>query len=915
MVLRGIDLHSIRALDDKSTSWKRSPLASNTFWSRLARYGPFWQGFLFSDPFICEDATDEHWIPRRALGKGSFGHVGLWELKRAEDGEVLDRMAIKQRLMSDDLADYDGPWRRHLAYEAVVQSQLCSMASSENITRLRKYKYFGSADATSATVRLYMEYAKHGTLEDLLDRYRAWDMHFSELFLWHTFLGLARAIDLMRQCPRDWQSTAVNTLADDHTNDRSVKDFVVHMDFKTANVALGKRKRFEFDIDRHGEDGADDSDSSLSGWDDQPESDEDGDGEDRLSSEEPLLGSEGELLGSGGGPPGSDGERGIGDELPLSSRWRGGVQQQQAQPLLQNETVYADASKKVRRDVDCQQQRSQHQANEKRYQQHHGSFSDVDGDDEFQGDEIVEDLEDILGLRDDDEQCFLDCDNEISADGAMEPITSMHSHYNRVVQQADVEQAPTDERECDISSAPDSAGSASARSTSLRSRSLDSLPEDRPQDFETSEEEEEHPDRFPRYPTIKIIDFGSSRRTGPDDNENPAQFDDWVGTPFWRSPEQRRWGNSVNPSPLNPPPPLNPPAHRYQSAHFQVDEKANVWNVGKIMHDMMTLSRASDVDKKLDSMVVSNTVWQQTYRQLVGSPRDRHTLRHFTERLATTKRDEYTPALRRLVWRCIRPCRSFRPSSSRLVDLVKAGLKSYIKQVGEQRRLRGRRFRRAQDLNQVHLSVDDFNKIKRRGEASRQVDPDDGSDVDEWLQLIDRPYADFDEPMPAPPKNKWRRFYTEYPLAKHGKQPDVQGQNWGHAGHKILFNKDRKKKRVMSWDAQSQPDPAFRNKLNLMRMGLRGLADNRPMALLEYVLNHEKGDEDAATGVVRWLYGNNRNPGWRWLQDEIIKARADVVKKRSPRRTKKECLYFVANAGQSVERVDQAVGDLTTVFG
>ena len=811
MVLRGIDLHSIRAPDDKSISWQRPPLASNTFWSRLARYGPFWQEFLFSDPFICEDATDEHWIPRRALGKGSFGHVGLWELKRAEDGAVLDRMAIKQRLMSDDLADYDGPWRRHLACEAVVQSQLCSMPSSENITRLRKCKYFGSADATCATVRLYMEYAKHGTLEDLLDRYRAWDMHFSELFLWHTFLGLARAIDLMRHCPRDWQPTTNNTPANDHKDHRSNIDFVVHMDFKTANVALGKRKRFEFEIDRHGEDGVDETDSSLSDWEDQPKSDEDQDDEDQFGSEGELLGSEGELLSSEGEPPRSDIGLGIEDEIPLPSH-DGGRQQQQVHLLSQEGTEDASENEEVRRDVNQQ--------------------------------------------------------------------------------------------EPGISAVGDTLGSASTLSTSVRTRSLDSVPEDRPQDFETSDEEDAHPDRFPRYPTIKIIDFGSSHRTGPNDNENPAQFDEWVGTDFWRSPEQRRWGNRVN-----------PPPHHYQSAHFQIDEKANVWSIGKIMYDMMTLSRASDVDEKLNNMVVSNAVWQQTYRQLVGPPANRHTMRHFIESLATNKRDEYTSGLRKLIWRCIRPCRSFRPSSSRLVELVEAGLKSYLQQIGRQRRLRGGRLRRAQDLNQVHLSVDEFNKIKRRGEASRHVDPDDASDVDEWLQLIDRPCADFDEPVPAPPKDKWRSFYTGYPPAKHGQQPDVQGQNWGNAGHTIIFNKGRKKKRVVSWDALSQPDPVLRRRLTLMRIGLQGVADNRPMALLEYILNHEKGDEDAATEVVRWLYGNNRNPGWRWLRDEAIKNGADLVKKRCPKRTKKECLYFVANAGQGVDRVDQAVGDLTTIFG
>ena len=413
-------------------------------------------------------------------------------------------------------------------------------------------------------------------------------------------------------------------------------------------------------------------------------------------------------------------------------------------------------------------------------------------------------------------------------------------------------------------------------------------------------------------------DFGVSHRTGPVDAGNPDDLDG-VGTEGWQATESRKWGQLEN-----------PPPHRYQG-NFKLDEKVNVYSIGKIMHDLMTLSRWADVDGRLDSLLTpapapnqappqaawqalnqAPNVWQQTYHRPVGPPGNQQPLRHFTEELTTNQREEYTPALRNLIYRCIRPCRSYRPSSARLVELIESGLKKYLHQLGEGR---ARRRRRTQDRHQVHLTVEEFNQIKRRGEANRQVDTQNDNDMDEWGNLLDKPCADFDEPLPNPPKDKWRQFYDEWPPEKDYKKADVQGQNWKAAGHKVTFSKGRRKKRVVSWDPNSQPEVAFRNKLDTMRGALQGLASNKPIGLLEYVLNHEKGDADAAVDVLRWMSGRLRNPGWSWLEDQTIQRRAEEVKKKCPRRTKSESLYFVANAGQGVEVVEMACRELVAIFG
>jgi serine/threonine protein kinase len=637
---------------------------------------------------------------------------------------TFDNMVIKQRFLDQAPEQYNGAWRRDLAIEAVIQSQLSSMESSENINSLRKYKYYPSQEPEFGTARLYMEYAKWGNLEVLLDRYRAWDKYLPELFLWHTFIGLARAIDLMRRCPTQWQPTTLDDVEaaevdDELTDEIKQRDFILHGDLKTANVVLGKRTRFEF-------------------------------------------------------------------ECP---------------------SVYTIPNEEE-------------------------SETDVSAGDES---------------------------------------TSSAS-----------EEEETERR----------GGLGQFR---RRTSSATSLPED----YQTDNEEEDHPANLPKYPTIQLIDFGYSRRTRRGDPKNPWEVRE-VGTLLWNSPEQNLMGHYEN-----------PPLHRYHSRNYLINEKQNVWGVGLIMHDLMTLARPGDV---CDFMGDMDGDWQRTYLRPVGPRGHREPLRHFSETFRTQHRPEYSLGLRRLIWRCVRPCRSYRPSSSRLVALVEAGLKNYLKTL----KVRGRHNRGPDPQHTLQLTVEDFNKIKIRGEAKRKVDVNSDNDIEEWECLLDNRYADIDEPALQPPKKKWKDFY-ELKDPKPTWPTDFQGEPWEAVGEKIVFKQNprhqRKKHRVVSWDPFSQSDIVFRNKLSMMAAALRGNARKQPIQLLEYVLNKEKDDEVEALEKLRWICGNLQNPTWRWLQDRDLQWRANAANVRLPERTPNECMYFVATADRGPGQVDQAVQDMKTVFG
>jgi hypothetical protein len=89
------------------------------------------------------------------------------------------------------------------------QAQLNEFQGVENhIVHLRRYKAYhnntdplpnGSVAAPGDRIRLYFDYAPFRDLEVLRMRYRAWEKHLPELFIWHVFHSLALAVQLLKK--------------------------------------------------------------------------------------------------------------------------------------------------------------------------------------------------------------------------------------------------------------------------------------------------------------------------------------------------------------------------------------------------------------------------------------------------------------------------------------------------------------------------------------------------------------------------------------------------------------------------------------------------------------------------------------------------------------------------------------------
>lgn len=75
----------------------------------------------------------------------------------------------------------------------------------------------------SAFMRYYLEYAPYGTLANLLARYKASNRYLPELFLWHVFNSLAKALLVLEQ----------------GTANRHVETSLIHFDIKPENIFLG----------------------------------------------------------------------------------------------------------------------------------------------------------------------------------------------------------------------------------------------------------------------------------------------------------------------------------------------------------------------------------------------------------------------------------------------------------------------------------------------------------------------------------------------------------------------------------------------------------------------------------------------------------------------------------------------------
>ncbi|ETN37122.1 uncharacterized protein HMPREF1541_08112 [Cyphellophora europaea CBS 101466] len=127
--------------------------------------------------------------------------------------------------------------------EAIISAHLSAMKRSErNITQLRGYKFYPNlSDLSAGTAndrgRLYLRYAPHGSLETVVSRYRAFNTHLPELYLWSVLVDLANAACIMRECPVTWNPVPKKGQAPPNF-ERSEDVFILHEDFKPGNCFI-----------------------------------------------------------------------------------------------------------------------------------------------------------------------------------------------------------------------------------------------------------------------------------------------------------------------------------------------------------------------------------------------------------------------------------------------------------------------------------------------------------------------------------------------------------------------------------------------------------------------------------------------------------------------------------------------------
>ncbi|KAK5101223.1 hypothetical protein LTS08_004830 [Lithohypha guttulata] len=205
------------------------------------------------------------------------------------------------------------------------------------------------------------------------------------------------------------------------------------------------------------------------------------------------------------------------------------------------------------------------------------------------------------------------------------------------------------------------------------------------------------------FPMIKLGDFGIAEFTAyPDKSrKNPKSF--WrIGTGFYRSPEMIHYGLDWPKPPNGKQPPkkttyklegeksrrktvARPPEEVQEEIDdpgFGLEQPTNVWGIGKIMFDLITLARPSDY------AAMSTQDFEQYQRN------DQHALPDFTEtpflfsnrrrrevdpvtERRTYKPSPYSGELMKLVARCMKPSIKDRILPAELLEQTAAGLKQF----------------------------------------------------------------------------------------------------------------------------------------------------------------------------------------------------------------------------------------------
>jgi hypothetical protein len=235
------DPRDVRKGDVKTTKRTSKRLPWILFNKIITRWlSPDWQQFLLSRPGF-ENDDDPQWVARWPLGEGTYGRVALWN-KMGIDGDVVDEIVIKE-WKKIRIGDIFGP---HVVSEALYQGHLSAMRDAQNVVaELRSYKSYPNQEDTSKDQgRAYLNYAQYGTLYSIWARYRAWALHFPELFLWSIFYDFAQANEAMSTCPQTWYPYHPQREQDiPQVHQRGDDNFILHHDLKTDNTFVQTRSK------------------------------------------------------------------------------------------------------------------------------------------------------------------------------------------------------------------------------------------------------------------------------------------------------------------------------------------------------------------------------------------------------------------------------------------------------------------------------------------------------------------------------------------------------------------------------------------------------------------------------------------------------------------------------------------------
>lgn len=135
----------------------------------------------------------------------------------------------------------------------------------------------------------------------------------------------------------------------------------------------------------------------------------------------------------------------------------------------------------------------------------------------------------------------------------------------------------------------------------------------------------------------------------------------------------------------------------------------------------------------------------------------------------------------------------------------------------------------------------------------------------------------------------------------------------------------RRQDQVNNWNPSNFKNQVARKELTGLTKKVVAYAGEKPIALLEYILSQEKGQQSAAEQILRYLYQPDYKEVPAWARNKATTGKAKAALKlwgekwprREDERTLKECIYFITTAPGflgGVENVPKAVERMAQIF-